>query len=80
MNGWDEGHPAWWLNVESHPDVVIRLSGEHARPARARRAIGEKRDRVWQRWAAVVEQLDGYAELRSIETPVVVLEPTEASA
>ena len=26
MNGWDEGHPAWWLNLEAHPDAVIRLA------------------------------------------------------
>ncbi len=25
MNGWDEGHPAWWRNLEAHPDAVIRL-------------------------------------------------------
>lgn len=24
MNGWDEGHPAWWLNLEAHPDAVVR--------------------------------------------------------
>ena len=32
MNGWDEGHPAWWLNLEAHPDAVVRLSGEHGAP------------------------------------------------
>ena len=21
MNGWDEGHPAWWLNLEARPDA-----------------------------------------------------------
>ncbi len=21
MGGWDEGHPAWWLNLEEHPDA-----------------------------------------------------------
>lgn len=79
MNGWDEGHPSWWLNVEAHPDVVIRLAGQHSRPARARRVAGEERDRLWQRWAAVDSQLDGYADLRSTETPVVVLEPRDVS-
>ena len=24
MNGWDEGRPAWWLNLEAHPEAVIR--------------------------------------------------------
>ena len=35
MNGWDEGHPSWWLNLEAHPDAVVRLAGQHARPVRA---------------------------------------------
>ena len=75
MNGWDEGHPSWWLNLEAHPDCVIRLPGQEPRPARARRAVGAERDRLWQLWGAVDLQLDDYAGLRSIETPVVVFEP-----
>ena len=35
MNGWDEGHPSWWLNLEAHPDAVVRLAGQHAPPVRA---------------------------------------------
>ena len=40
MNGWDEGHPSWWLNLEAHPDAVVRLTGQHPRPVRARPAAG----------------------------------------
>ena len=36
MNGWDEGHPAWWLNLEAHPDAVVRLPHQQPRPVRAR--------------------------------------------
>jgi len=79
MNGWDEGHPAWWLNLEAHPDAVIRLAHQQPRPVRARRAEGEERDRLWQRWVAVDPQHDGYAGLRSTETPVVVLEPRDTT-
>ncbi len=26
MNGWDVGHPAWWLNLEAHPEhLVVRI-------------------------------------------------------
>ena len=32
MNGWDEGHPAWWRNLEAHPDAVIRLRAPAAAP------------------------------------------------
>jgi F420H(2)-dependent quinone reductase len=75
MNGWDEGHPAWWLNLEAHPDAVVRLSGQPPRPVRARAAAGQERDRLWQRWVTVDPNLDTYASRRSTETPVVVLEP-----
>ena len=79
MNGWDEGHPAWWLNLEAHPDAVVRLAGEDPHPVRARLAAGQERDRLWRRWRAVDPKLDAYASRRSTETPVVVLEPREAS-
>jgi deazaflavin-dependent oxidoreductase (nitroreductase family) len=75
MNGWEEGHPSWWLNLEAAPDAVVRLSGQPPRPVRARAAAGEERRRLWQRWVAVDPNLDAYAALRSTETPIVVLEP-----
>jgi len=75
MNGWGEGHPSWWLNLQTHPDAVVQLAGQRSRPVRARPAVGEERDRLWRRWAVVDRNLDGYASLRSTITPVVVLEP-----
>jgi deazaflavin-dependent oxidoreductase (nitroreductase family) len=77
MNGWDEGDPAWWLNLEAHPDAVVRVAHQAPRPVRAHRAAGEERDRLWQRWLAVDPQMDAFAARRSTETPVVVLEPAE---
>jgi len=77
MNGWDEGHPAWWLNLEAHPDAVVRLAHEEPRRVRARRAAGEERDRLWRRWAEIDAGLDAYARRRSAETPVAILEPRD---
>jgi deazaflavin-dependent oxidoreductase (nitroreductase family) len=77
MNGWDEGHPAWWLNLEAHPDAIVRLAHRRPRLVHARRAVGEERERLWRRWAETDAGLDDYARLRSIETPVVVLEPRD---
>jgi deazaflavin-dependent oxidoreductase (nitroreductase family) len=79
MNGWDEGHPAWWLNLEAHPDAVVRLAHQDERPVRARAATGEERDRLWRRWAQTDVGLDAYADRRSTETPVVILEPRDAT-
>jgi len=75
MNGWDEGHPSWWLNLEANPDAAVRRPHHRTCRVHARRAIGEERDRLWQRWADIDVGLDLYAQRRSIETPVVVLEP-----
>ena len=77
MNGWDEGHPAWWRNLEAHPDAVIRLAHEQPRLVRARASAGEERDRLWKRWVAVDPRLDAYAVRRSTKTPVIVLEPRD---
>jgi F420H(2)-dependent quinone reductase len=74
MNGWADGEPAWWLNLQAHPDASIELvSG--ARAVRARAAEGEERSRLWARWREIDKQLDAYAALRSSETAVVILHP-----
>ena len=80
MNGWQEGEPAWWLNLQAHPDAGVRVAGQQPRPVRARAAAGDERARLWQRWAAVERDLDGYAGQRSTETSVVVLEPRDGAA
>ena len=80
MNGWDEGHPSWWLNLEANPDAVIQLADRQSRPVRARLAVDGERDRLWKLWLAVDPQLDAFAARRSTETPVVVLEPRPESS
>ena len=74
MNGWGEGEPAWWLNLQAHPQARVQLAGG-TRDVVARAAIGPERDRLWDRWRAVDTNLDGYAGRRSTPTAVVVLEP-----
>jgi deazaflavin-dependent oxidoreductase (nitroreductase family) len=75
MNGWDEGHPAWRLNLKAHPDAVVRLPGQGERAVRAREVAGDEREPLWQRWAAVQPDYDGFAGRRSTDTPVIVLQP-----
>ncbi|MGW2638597.1 nitroreductase/quinone reductase family protein [Streptomyces sp. NPDC001348] len=31
INGWGEGPPAWWLNLQTHPDVPVDLVDGHVR-------------------------------------------------
>lgn len=74
MNGWSDGEPAWWLNLQAHPDATVdTVDGRGAVTGRA--AEGEERARLWDRWREIDTNLDGYAALRSGETAVVVLEP-----
>lgn len=75
MNGWGDAEPAWWLNVQAHPDVIVDLPGRRGQPMHARAAEGEERERLWARWAELDEGLDDYAALRSRPTAVVVFEP-----
>jgi len=74
MNGWAHGEPAWWLNLQAHPDATVDLL-DGPRLVRARVAKGDERSRLWGRWRGIGAQLDAYAALRSSETAVVILEP-----
>ncbi len=74
MNGWGVGEPAWWLNLQDHPDARVDLA-DGPRLVTGRAARGEERERLWARWAQIDKNLDAYAARRSRETAVVILEP-----
>jgi deazaflavin-dependent oxidoreductase (nitroreductase family) len=78
MNGWAEGEPAWWLNLQAHPEARVDLAGSR-RAVRGRAAEGEERSRLWDRWREIDKDLDDYAARRSGETAVVILEPSLGS-
>jgi deazaflavin-dependent oxidoreductase (nitroreductase family) len=74
MNGWGDAEPAWWLNLQAHPDASVETV-DGSRQVTCRAAHGEERERLWARWREINRKLDGYATRRSMETAVVVLEP-----
>jgi deazaflavin-dependent oxidoreductase (nitroreductase family) len=74
MNGWGDAEPAWWLNLQAHPDVTVDLV-DGPRQVTGRAAHDDERDRLWDRWRQIDTHLDAYAARRSMETAVVVLEP-----
>ncbi len=78
MNGWAEAEPAWWLNLQAHPDASVDLA-DGPRAVHARAARGDERARLWSRWRDVGTDGDAYAARRSSETAVVVLEPSHAA-
>lgn len=78
MNGWGEGEPAWWLNLQSAPDATIELKGGATRAVRAHAATGEERERLWTlvgRHKGWGTDIDAFARRRPGETAVVVFEP-----
>lgn len=75
MNGWGAAEPAWWLNLQADRHAVVELAGGARRDVTARAAVGEERERLWQRWRELDRDLDSYAARRPRETAVVVFEP-----
>jgi deazaflavin-dependent oxidoreductase (nitroreductase family) len=78
MNGWGADEPAWWLNLQAHPDATVETR-DGTRRVRARPAVGAERERLWSRWAEIDKNLEAYAARRPAETAVVVLEPCDDS-
>ena len=74
MNGWAAPEPAWWLNLQAHPEAEVELK-DGPRAVRGRAAEGEERARLWAYWHELGDDVDAYATLRPTETAVVVLEP-----
>lgn len=79
MNGWGEAEPAWWLNLQAHPQARVQLKGG-TREVVAHAAVGPERERLWDRWRSIDKDLDAYARRRPTETAVVVLEPASRPA
>ncbi len=76
MNGWADPEPAWWLNLQAHPEATLQLSGRTIRVI-GRKAEGSERQRLWDAWRHYDKDLDAFAARRSRETAVVVLEPQQ---
>jgi deazaflavin-dependent oxidoreductase (nitroreductase family) len=68
-------HPAWYHNLQAHPDCTVRVRGEqHA--MRAYEAQGEERERLWELDATVYPVRADYARWTDgRRIPVMVLEP-----
>ncbi len=81
MNGWADTAPAWWLNLQAHPDATVDVA-DGSRAVRARAAAGEDRERLWagfRDYPGWGDDIDALAARRSTETAVVVLEPRTAA-
>src|SRR5580658_8036017 len=65
--------PGWYKNLAKTPEVELQVKDEVFR-ARARKAEGEERTRLWRKATASWPDYEEYAKRTAREIPVVVIE------
>jgi deazaflavin-dependent oxidoreductase (nitroreductase family) len=71
--GGHPSHPAWYLNLDAHPEVGVQVGGERF-AATARTARRDERARLWAVMRGIWPKYDDYQAATDREIPVVVLE------
>lgn len=66
--------PAWWFNLQEHPDTDAVVRGR-THFVRARAATEQERAELWPRLVALYSGYDHYKSIARRELPVMVLEP-----
>ncbi|MDO7881247.1 nitroreductase/quinone reductase family protein [Salinibacterium soli] len=72
--GGDDAHPAWFLNLEANPDVLVSVRGGSPEPKRARILEDAERLDVWERVVERHPHYGGYQLKTAREIPLVVFE------
>ena len=72
--GGDDRHPAWYLNLQAHPEVRVTIAGS-TRTMIARIATEEERAEFWPQITPVFEGYARYQKRTERPIPVVILEP-----
>jgi deazaflavin-dependent oxidoreductase (nitroreductase family) len=73
-NSGHDNHPAWYLNLRSHPEAEIQIGREHVR-VRAETANDEDRTRLYASAVAVFPGYGEYQQGTKRKIPVVILRP-----
>jgi deazaflavin-dependent oxidoreductase (nitroreductase family) len=72
-NGGSPTPPAWFLNLQAHPDVHVQIKGDRF-AARARVATAREKPSMWRAMTQVWPSYDDYARRTDRDIPVVVLD------
>jgi deazaflavin-dependent oxidoreductase (nitroreductase family) len=70
--------PAWYLNLQANPEVVVQVRGDRF-SATARTAAPDEKPALWQKMTATWPGYDEYQHKTQRVIPVVVLERNPAS-
>jgi len=73
--GGDDRPPAWLLNLQANPSVVVSLQGAPKQPMQARVATPDERARMWPQIASRYENYAGYQKKTERQIALVLLEP-----
>jgi deazaflavin-dependent oxidoreductase (nitroreductase family) len=65
-------HPAWYLNLQSNPDVRVQVKGDKF-AARAHTANAAERAALWPKMVAIYPPYEEYQAKTDRQIPVVVL-------
>jgi deazaflavin-dependent oxidoreductase (nitroreductase family) len=71
-NGGLDRHPAWWLNLEAHPEAELQ-AGRERRAVTAHAAAPDERARLWADLTALAPGYLEYERRTDREIPLVVL-------
>ena len=67
-------HPAWYINLIAHPQVVVQVGSRNVW-MHAHTAAAAERPRLWRLMNKQYGGYDGYQQRTDREIPIVVLEP-----
>jgi deazaflavin-dependent oxidoreductase (nitroreductase family) len=69
-NSGQEAHPAWYLNMQAHPQVTVQVGKERYR-ARAEEVPEEEREALWQQVVEMNKHQGEYLEKVERRIPLV---------
>ncbi|WP_205687301.1 nitroreductase/quinone reductase family protein [Cellulomonas endophytica] len=70
-------NPAWFHNLQAHPDTVVETPDDGTVPVRARVLAGEERNAAWARFTAASRGFADYEARTTRVIPVVALHRRE---
>ncbi|MEV8630697.1 nitroreductase family deazaflavin-dependent oxidoreductase [Streptosporangium sp. NPDC051023] len=72
-NGGSPQHPAWYLNLAAHPDVVVQV-GPDRFAARARAADAAEKQPLWRLMTSIFPLYESYQAKADRDIPLVIME------
>jgi F420H(2)-dependent quinone reductase len=73
-NGGEDKHPAWFLNLQAHPQTTIEVDGT-TKSVMAHEASPEEKSHLWAELVKQAPFFDDYTKKTTRDIPMVILQP-----